>query len=218
MREHARYYQVVFIWLKDSQKFGRYVELLRPIVGRYGGALERMLAPDTVHAEGIRKPDVINVVHYESKAAFMSFQADAEFQRIVHLRSESIEMMSVQGFPMAGSPTGTDLEKRRYVLDFARYAKGADAYKSYQEQAEALMGPHGYHVERVLAPDSVTDFPFKPDIVKVAYFDDAADMANVHANPAHRRIETEFYPEAVQQSVWVFGSVHPASLIIPKTQ
>jgi uncharacterized protein (DUF1330 family) len=213
MRENERYYQVVFIWLKDPQKFGRYVELLRPIVGRYGGALERMLAPDAVHAEGMQKPDVINVVYYDDKAAFMAFHADAEFQRIVRLRTESIEMMSVQGPPTAGSPTSTALEKRQYVLELARYdAHGAEGYKRYETEAEALMGRHGYHVERVFAPDSATDFPFTPDLVKVAYFDDAAGMTNVHADPAHHRVETTLYAQAVQQSVWVVGRVHPASL------
>lgn len=213
MRENARYYQVVLIWLKDPQKFGRYVELMRPIVDRYGGALERMLAPDTVHAEGIQKPDVINIVYYDDKAAFMAFHADAEFQHIVHLRTESTEMMSVQGLPTAGSPTSTNLERRRYVLEFARYgAQGAEGYKRYETEAEALMGTHGYHVERVLTPDSVADFPFKPDLVKVAYFDDPAGMANVHADPAHHRLETELYARAVQESVWVVAGAHPASL------
>lgn len=212
MRENARYYQVVFIWLKDPQKFGRYVELMRPIVGRYGGALERMLAPDTVHAEGMRKPDVINVVYYDDKAAFMAFHADAEFQRIVHLRTESIEMMSVQGLATAGLPNDTDLEKRRYALEFARYGShGADGYRAYEKEAGALMGKYGYHVERVLTPDSISDFPFTPDIVKVAYFDDGAGMTNVHADPGHHRLETELYPNAVQQSVWVVGGVHSAS-------
>ena len=56
----SRYYQVVFIWMKDPVKFGRYHELLGPVVQRYGGDLERMLAPDTIYAEGMRKPDIVN--------------------------------------------------------------------------------------------------------------------------------------------------------------
>src|SRR4051812_23929948 len=132
MQENARYYQVVFIWLKDPAKFAQYVELVRPVVGRYGGGLERMLTPDTVYGEAIRRPDVINVVYYDDKAAFAAFHADPEFQRIVHLRTESIEMMSVQGQPVAGTVTNTDLEKRRYLLEFVRYGTlGAEGYARY---------------------------------------------------------------------------------------
>ena len=50
--EVGRYHQVVFIWMKDPETFSRYVELLRPLVEPYGGALERMLVPEAIHGEG----------------------------------------------------------------------------------------------------------------------------------------------------------------------
>src|SRR6266566_17648 len=83
-----RYYQAVFIWMKDPVKFDRYVRLLGPVVRPYGGGLERRLIPDAIYAEGMPKPDSVNIVFYDSRAAFAAFDKDPEFAKIVRLRSE----------------------------------------------------------------------------------------------------------------------------------
>jgi uncharacterized protein (DUF1330 family) len=209
----SRYYQVVFIWLKDPVTFGRYRELLGPIVQRYGGDLERMLAPDTIYAEGMTKPDIVNIVFYDDRDAFEAFNKDPEFQQIVHLRSESIHMVSVAGFPTRGTVTQEALGQRLYFVELARFGpQGAKGYQHYQEEAEPVMSRYGYHVERRLAPDSVSGLPFKPDLVNVAYFDSPDGMERFHTDAAHHRIENELYSAAVQQSIWVVGRVHPMML------
>jgi YD repeat-containing protein len=65
----SRYYQVVFIWMKDPIIFGRYAALVEPIVRQYSGGLERRLVPDAIYAEGMRKPDLVNIVFYDRQAA-----------------------------------------------------------------------------------------------------------------------------------------------------
>jgi uncharacterized protein (DUF1330 family) len=209
----SRYYQVVFIWMKDPVTFGRYRELLGPIVQCYGGDLERMLAPDTIYAEGMDKPDIVNIVFYNDRDAFAAFSEDPEFEKIVHLRSESIDMVSVAGFPIDGTVTHEALGQRLYLLELARFGpQGAKGYQQYQEEAEPVMSRYGYHVERRLAPDSVSGLPFKPDVVNVAYFDSPDGMERFHTDAAHQRIENELYSAAVQQSIWVVGRVHPMML------
>jgi uncharacterized protein (DUF1330 family) len=209
----SRYYQVVFIWMKDPVKFGRYRELLGPVVQRYGGGLERMLAPDTIYADGMRKPDIVNIVFYEDSDAFAAFTEDPEFANIVHLRSESIDMVSVAGVPTGGTVTQEELGKRVYLVELARFGPlGANGYQHYQAQAELVMSPYGYHAERRLAPDRVSGLSFKPDLVKVAYFDSPDGMEQFHADAAHDRIENQLYSAAVQQSIWVVGRVHPMML------
>ena len=209
----GRYYQLVFIWMKDPEKFGRYLEAMKPVVQRYGGALERMVAPDAIHADGMAKPDIVNVVFYDDQDAFVAFNRDPEFQRIVHLRSESIGMASVGGLAVRGSVTSEGLGKRLYLVEVARYGpQGVSGYRRYEDQAEPVMSRHGYQVERVLSPHSTSGFPFEPDVVKVAYFDSPDGMDRMHHDPAHRHIENELYPAAVQQSVWVTGRVHPSTL------
>jgi len=102
------------------------------------------------------------------------------------------------------------LQSRSYVVEAARFGpRGVDAYRRYEKEADALLSRYGYHVERVLEPDSVSGFPFTPDVVKVAYFEEADGMQKAHADPAHHAIESELYPAAVQQSVWVLGRVRP---------
>ncbi|HJZ47303.1 MAG TPA: DUF1330 domain-containing protein, partial [Roseiflexaceae bacterium] len=168
----SRYYQVVFIWMKDPVTFGRYAALLEPVVRPYGGGLERRLVPDAIYAEGMPKPDIVNSVFYDSRAAFAAFEQDPEFAKIVHLRSESIDVAAVAGLPAGGEVTQTDVGSRLYLVELARFGpQGAKGYQNYEEQAEPLMRRYGYHVERRLAPDSASGFPFQPDLVKVAYFD-----------------------------------------------
>ena len=208
-----RYYQVVFIWMKDPVKFDHYRELLAPVVLPYGGGLERMLAPDTIYAEGMRKPDIVNIVFYHDGDAFAAFNKDPEFEKIVHLRSESIDLASVAGLPIGGTVTEEALGNRLYLVELARFGpQGAKGYQHYQQQAELLMSRYGYHVERRLSPDSVSGFAFKPDLVSVAYFDSPDGMERFHTDPAHQRIENDLYDAAVQQSVWVVGRVHPTML------
>jgi uncharacterized protein (DUF1330 family) len=208
-----RYYQVVFIWMKDPVTFGRYRELLGPVVQRYGGGLERMLAPDTIYAEGMPKPDIVNIVFYDDSDAFAAFNKDPEFEQIVHLRSESIDMVSVAGLPIGGAVTQEELAKRRYLVEVARFGpQGATGYQHYEAQAEPVMNRYGYHVERRLAPDLASGFPFEPDLVKVAYFDSPDGIERFHTDAAHHHIENELYSAAVQQSVWVVGQVHPMML------
>ena len=209
----SRYYQVVFIWMKDPIVFGRYAALVEPIVRQYGGSLERRLVPDAIYAEGMRKPDIVNIVFYDSHAAFAAFNENPEFAKIVHLRSQSIDMASVAGVPSAGEVAQADLEQRLYLVEVARFGpQGAQGYQNYEEQAEPVMRRYGYHVERRLVPDSASGFPFQPDLVKVAYFDTLDGMERFHADPAHPRIENELYPAAIQQSVWVIGRVHAVAL------
>src|SRR5262245_5546352 len=83
----SRYYQVVFIWMKDPVTFGRYAALVEPVVRPYGGGLERRLIPNAIYAEGMPKPDIVNIVFCDSRAAFAAFEQDPEFAKIVHLRS-----------------------------------------------------------------------------------------------------------------------------------
>ena len=209
----SRYYQVVFIWMKDPVTFSRYAALVEPVVRPYGGGLERRLIPDAIYAEGMPKPDIVNIVFCDSRAAFAAFQQDSEFAKIVHLRSESIDMASVAGVPVAGEITQTDVADRLYLVEVARFGpRGAQGYQDYEQQAEPLMRRYGYHVERRLTPDSASGFPFQPDLVKVAYFDSPEGMERFHEDPAHPRIENELYGAAVQQSIWVVGRAHPVTL------
>lgn len=210
--QDRKYYQIVFIQMKDPTKFARYVTLMAPIVQRYGGALERALEPVAVYAEGVHKPDTINVVHYDDRDAYSAFNTDPEFQAIAHLRSESISMAAVGGLPLAGEVADGNLRDRLYVLELARFgASGASGYRDYEEQSELVMHRYGYHVERVIAPDAVAGLPFAPDIAKIAYFDAPDGMDRLHRDPAHDRLEKELYPAAVDQSIWVIAKVHAAA-------
>src|SRR5688572_2339229 len=208
----ARYYQVVFLWIKDGTKFARYLELARPIVERYGGALERMLVPETIHGDGVTKPDVVNVVFYSDREAFHRLSRDPEFQPLLAMRAEAIDMMSVEGIGSAGEDRDGDLATRVYSIELAQFGSGGSAsHAAYVAEAEPAMRRFGYHVERSLQPESSAGFPFAPDIVNVTYFETADGLARLDADPSHARIEG-LYSASVSRSVWAIGRVHPATI------
>ena len=211
----SRYYQVVFIWMRDPETFGCYCDLARPVVAPYGGMLERMLLPEAVVGDGMAKPDIVNIVFYDSGAAFAALDADPQFQRIVPMRTASIDMASIEGRPIGGASSQERVEDRRYLVEVAQFGPlGSRGYADYEAQAEPLMSRHGYRVERVLRPDAASGFPFTPDVVKVASFD-GAGLEAWHQDEAHQRVAQELYPAAVRQSIWLTGRVHPATLNTP---
>jgi uncharacterized protein (DUF1330 family) len=200
------YYQLVLLWLEDAARFETYCHLLHPVVESYGGALDVQLRPNAIHAAGLERPDVVNFVHYSSRAAYGEFLADQRFRDIVHLRSTSTRTMSVEG-TASKRARGRPAERGAlHVVEIARFGpRGISAYRQYEEEAEPVMARYGYQVVHELHPDSASGFGFAPDIVKVAYFDSQENIDRLNGDPAHSRIETELYPAAVAESVWIIG-------------
>jgi uncharacterized protein (DUF1330 family) len=206
----SRYYQLALLWLRDRPKFGRYVELVAPIVRPYGAGLACQFLPTTIYAEGMERPDVVNLVYYESHAAYNAFTRDPAFKEIVHLRSESIAMASVEGLLAGTFAAGGGPEQRLYMIELARLGRGGrEAYQAYENEAEPVMKRYGYQVNCVMRPNGSSGLSFSPDLVKIASFTSAADLERMHEDPAHSRIEKVLYPEAVAESVWLVANAAP---------
>lgn len=208
-----RYFQLALLWIRDAATFARYGELVAPIVKPYGAGLEGQFRPQTIYAQGMERPGVINLVYYESRGAYRAFTEDPAFKEVVHLRSASIDMASVEGSSTrVGSPR-PDAALRLWLIELARYgAGGIEAYQAYEREAEPVMERYGYAVDRVLHPETHGGLPFAPDVVKVASFESAAGMERMHQDPAHSRIEHELYPAAVADSIWIVASMAPRSV------
>jgi uncharacterized protein (DUF1330 family) len=206
-----RYYQLVFITVSDAQKFAQYLELLRPVVTPYGGALERMLAPETVYGDAMPKPEIVNIVYYDDERAFEAFKADPEFRKIEHLRAESIHMSVLGGRAIGGVVSETHLAERIYLVEVARYRQGVEGYLRYAEEASAFVGRFGYHTERVLRVETAQGFGFEPTLVRIAYFDAADGFERMQEDPAHERFD-KLYADATSDSVWLSARVHPSML------
>lgn len=202
-----RVYQLVLIWMHDRDTFTRFVSEVSPAAAKYEHA-ERLLVPEEVYGEGMQLPDLATVVYYESRKAFDDWHADPDIQALLPLRSKSIDMLSVTGTVLSGAVTETAVERRRYLVELARYGDGGEAaYRDYEKEAETVMAPYGYHVERVIRPDGDLDgLSFRPDLVKVAYFDDAEGMQRMHDDPRHDRLEGELYNAAVAESLWLIAA------------
>lgn len=204
----GRYYGVHLIWLKDAVGFREYQTAVGPIAARYG-VLDRTLVPSALYGDGLSKPDLLTVVHYHDRAGVAGLEADADFRRVVPLRTASIDLVSVGGAStfaeLAPEPSG----ERQYLVELVRFGEGGEAaYARYAARAEAAMGPYGYHVELVLRPEHHSGLAFVPDLVKVAYFDSADGFGAFHRDPAHPDLERS-YGEVAAESVWIMGAIRP---------
>jgi hypothetical protein len=204
------YYRVWFIWIKDGEKFAEYQRAVAPVVGRYACSIERSLRPEIIYFEGLRKPDIVNIVKCDSEKTFLAFEGDRDFRDVVHLRSESTELLSIdcvlseQAEAKAEDPDSRP-GRRFYTLEIAQFrAQGKGDYLRYERRAERLMRNYGYHVERTFNPVKTFNMPFTPDVVKLAYFDSREGMQKMEQDPAHGSIEKE-YPSVVRQSIWIMG-------------
>jgi uncharacterized protein (DUF1330 family) len=211
-----RYYQLVLLWFKDPVKFERYCHLVAPIVTPYGSGLDRQFAPETIYApnESLKRPDVVNLVYYGSRDAFATFARDEAFREILHLRTESTDLASIEGVSIRSATDsvsttllpGGDPKRRLYMIEIARFGKGGEAsYREYERASEAVMARYGYRIERSLSPKSSSGLPFAPDIVKVAFFESPEGLEAFHRDEAHERLEKVLYPAATSESIWLVG-------------
>jgi uncharacterized protein (DUF1330 family) len=180
----SRYYQLVLIWVRDTEMFGEYLRLLPPVVARYGGAGDRSFEPTSVQGAGLELPHIVNLVHYDSKEAYQRFNEDPDFQAIAHLRSGSVDLMSFEGRLRRADPSPDGLADRSYLIDVTtRAGDGIDV--------------PGHHTEYELDLEHGAD---GPDLAVISYRRGAGPGPETGAAaPPHRHIR-------------LAGRIHPAAL------
>ncbi len=208
-KAEAKYYQVVMIWLKDPAKFQEYGQKMAPIVSKYGGNGERILTPIESFYGGktgqdLSKPDMVNIVFYDSKEAYEDFENDPEFRKIEHLRSESIKMVAIGGKVTGGELKSGNVSQRLYMIEVGYFNDNGKNYKAYEKASKGFNKRLGLNKERVLIPDQVWGEIEMPDLVTIKYIDDAANKAKMEADPDHERIET-LYGKAMKDLIWIEG-------------
>ena len=208
-----RYYQVVLIWMKDANLFAEYGQAVGPVVAKYGGSLERMLTPQEIQGRDLAVPDMVNVVYYDSEEAYEAFERDPEFIEIKQMRTDSIDMLALEGHSSHGAVVEGGEPERLYLLELAEFGDDGEAgYRRYAQRADAFMSPHGFHVEREIAVRRFDDgLGFAPNVARVTYFDGGDGLAKAHSLPGHEELEAG-YDAAAANSLWVVGAVHAMTL------
>jgi uncharacterized protein (DUF1330 family) len=198
------------IWVNDSAKYQEYLQKLRPVVAKYGGIADRIFQPTSIWAEGLETPHIVNLVHYDSKEAFEALREDPDFKKIVHLRSESIHMMSFEGYMSVENPSLEGVKERLYNIELAYYRnRSPETYRKYEAEGEKKMKEYGFEIEYVMDMDVKSGEERQPDLAKISYFKSATDKSNFEKNPMHKTIEEELYPAAIDKVIWISGQIHP---------
>jgi uncharacterized protein (DUF1330 family) len=215
MSPSSKHYQIVLIWVRGAAMFQDYLRLLPPVVARYGGVADRSIEPMEVRDGDLARPDVVNLVHYDSEPAFQQFSADPDFAAIEPLRRRSVDLLSFEGRLVRADPSSAGLAERQYLVDLVTYRDGSpDAYRHYERASAAVMRRYGYRVEYVLQLDRRPGDTRHPDLATVAYFPDAESAAAYQAESLHDHIEKELYPAAVTDPIRITGRIHRATLAL----
>jgi hypothetical protein len=196
------YHQLVFIWIRDPALFAEYLHDLPPIVARYGGAADLSLHPTAIQADpSLPLPDVVNLVHYDSREAYHRFNADPDFRRIEPARADSVDLMTFEGHLRVADPTPADAQQRVFHVELATYRDGnPEAYRAYERRAEGRRRAHGYHVEYILEAETAPAQLPHPDVVTIASF-----PGPVAADPDARDIEEQLYLTATEHAIRLTG-------------
>lgn len=206
--KNDKYYQLVLLWITDPVKFQEYLQKMAPVVTRYGGAADRSFQPSAIWAEGMELPQVVNLVHYDSKEAYQDFNDDPDFKQIEHLRSESTKIISYEGYLRLANPSGRRLNDREYNIEILSYKNGSPAaYSKYELEGEGKMREYGFDVEFILDIESKPSEQKKPNMAKVSYFNDARCKMNFERDPAHKDIEA-LYPSTIDSVIWISAKIH----------
>jgi len=203
-----RYYQVVFVKIKDNAKYGEYITKLTPIISKYGARAERVIQIssffDSHKGEKMDQPHVINIVSYKSKKAFEQFEKDPEFSKLQSLRNQAIEISGINGSSKAKKFIDGEASNRVYMVEFVNYKK-KKMYNKYLKKAKRLYSRHNHHTELTLQPDSYFgNLKEMPNLVNIMYYDNAASKENMQKDKNHKEVENS-YAAAVSGLIWVEG-------------
>ncbi len=204
-----KYYQVVFIWVKDPEKFQKYGQLMGPIVSKYGGAGERIITPVSSFYGGktgknMEPPHMVNIVYYDSKESYKSFSNDPEFKKIVHLRDESIEMAGISGEVLGGDLTPGEVAQRLYMIEFAYYNDNGKGFRQYEKASKGYYDKYELRNERILKPDEVFGNIEMPDQVTIKYLSNENNRSAMESDKDHSNIE-EMYNASIRDLIWIEG-------------
>lgn len=198
------------LWLltiHDAATFDAYQQRVAAVAARYG-RIERAVSPVAV-AGTLPLPTVVNLIRLNGADAVTAFEADPGFRAVAHLRDQSVELLHLDGVCRAADDppeAGGNLAARRYLVEVARLADAA-GYAGYARRATAAMAPYGYQVEHRMEVTGASEgWPFTPDVVTVAYFDQPDGQARFEQDPAHAELEGAAYDAVVADSVWLIGS------------
>ena len=201
----GRFYQVVFVTVKDQAKYGEYLQALGPVVSRYGVEAHRILVPNKVWPEDLGELSFVNVVSYESESAYRHFERDPDFIALKDLRSQAIDMRGVQGHRIGGELAAGDTGNRQYMVEMVHYKDDDPSpFANYRRAAAPVMGKYGFHTEHRFEPmEAIGDLDL-PDAVAIHFFDSAENKAAAEKDPKHGEIEG-LYADAIEGLVWIEG-------------
>jgi len=201
-----RTYGLVFIRVKDKAKLEEYSKLADPIVKKHGGGIERSIKVTNVYGME-EQPDIVNIAYMDSPEAQHAFQHDPEFQKLLPMRAEAIDMVFIGGVAANFEPVSNKkLKERVYMVELASF-KGDDrkAYDKYQKKATSTLGKYGFHIERSIKPAMAYGLE-KPDVVNILYFENDEGMKKSRQDPDHAELEGKLYQDAVENSIWINGA------------
>lgn len=204
----ARLYNFEMVFIKDAAKFLQYKQKLRGLSVMRNGHLERTLVVDNMWSKDGIKPDLVNLVYYDSAAAKTLVENDPEYIALSSLRDSALTSVSVSGESIGGEFIEGRTTRRAYMIEFVQYRDGDSvAYVDYVEFATNLMERYGYHLERIIRPISSEGIA-QPDLIRIMYFDSARKLAGMR-NDSDFAEMMKRYEASVERSLWIMGKTPP---------
>lgn len=208
-----RLYNFEMVFIIDAAKFLQYKQKLRGLTIMRSGHLERTLVVDMMWSKdgskGV-KPDVVNLVYYDSPEAKTLVENDPEYLALSSLRDSALASVSISGESIGGDIISGKTNRRAYMIEFVQYRDGDSIayHNDYVKFADTVMGRYGYHLERIIKPTS-SDGIAQPDLIRIMYFDSAEKLIGMQ-NDSDFAEMMKRYKGSVERSLWILGKTPPS--------
>ena len=170
---------VALVYLKEGEeaRFEEYKQKGGALLEKYGGKIERIIAPKMLAKGEIALPDEIHFATYPSIEVFNKFNEDPEFIKIRNeyampaIKDISIFTSKNTSFKFereTGDHTKTYGVALIYFKEGDRYVK---QFEEYHDDVCKIMPEFGTHFERFIAPFQSKGSVEMPDEIHRFYFD-----------------------------------------------
>lgn len=201
-------YDLEFVFIKDADKFTEYSESITALIELKKAKLVLSILPSQVWAKDDVKPDIVNLVYYESSASREMILNDKSYLALAELRDEAIVKLTVSGQSIVSEAVPGKTKNRSYMVEFVQYRDGdSSAYDEYVKFATTVMERHGYHLEHVIKPIASSGIS-QPDLIRVMYFDSQEQLEQMEKDQDFAKM-MKLYETSVVRSFWILGKTSP---------
>lgn len=189
--EKDKIYVTALIYLKKDkeQLFSKYRSRAAAILEKYNARLEKVIQPTMLAKGEMALPSEVHFAVFPDENSLAEINNDPEYEYIINnYRTPSVDSLVIIPSKLSGFEFIREIgdSSKTYGIALLNYNdsnNGESKFKSYHDQACAIMPEFGTHFERFLIPTGIKGNFKKPDEIHRFYFDSMEGLQQMGTDP-----------------------------------